>query len=103
MKKVKVLVACGGGIATSSFAAMEIEALAKEVNVQVEIHKERIVNAPSVANDYDLMCVTSRFNQDLKPKIIQVGGLISGINEDKIKEEIKKTLVELRCFLILTG
>ena len=65
-----------GGIATSSFAAMEIEALAKEVNVQVEIHKERIVNAPSVANDYDLMCVTSRFNQDLKPKIIQVGGLI---------------------------
>ena len=76
MKKVKVLVACGGGIATSSFAAMEIEALAKEVNVQVEIHKERIVNAPSVANDYDLMCVTSRFNQDLKPKIIQVGGLI---------------------------
>ena len=41
------------------------------------------------------MCVTSRFNQDLKPKIIQVGGLISGINEDKIKEDIKKTLVEL--------
>ncbi|MGM9942486.1 MAG: hypothetical protein ACI31Q_00110 [Erysipelotrichaceae bacterium] len=76
MKKVKELVACGGGITTSSFAAMEIEALAKEVNVQVEIHKERIVNAPSVANDYDLMCVTSRFNQDLKPKIIQVGGLI---------------------------
>ena len=25
------------------------------------------------------------------------------LDEDKIKEDIKKTLVELRCFLILTG
>lgn len=95
MKKVKVLVACGGGIATSSFAAMEIETIAKEANVLVDIHKEKIVNAVSVANDYDLMCVTSRFNQDLKPKIIQVGGLISGINEDKVRKEIKDTLIEL--------
>ena len=48
-----------------------------------------------VANDYDLLCVTSRFSQDLKPRIIQVGGLISGINEEKVRKEIKDTLVEL--------
>ena len=95
MKKVKVLVACGGGIATSSFAQMEIEGIAKEAGVQVEVHKDRIVNIVYVANDYDLLCVTSRFSQDLKPRIIQVGGLISGINEEKVRKEIKDTLVEL--------
>lgn len=95
MKKVKVLVACGGGIATSSFAAMEIESIAKDAGVQVDVHKERIVNVTHVANDYDLLCVTSKFSQDLKPKIIQVGGLISGINENKVRKEIKETLIEL--------
>ncbi len=95
MKKVRVLVACGGGIATSSFAAMIIEELAKEVNVQIEIHKEKIVDALLEANQYDMLCVTSRLNQNLQTRIIQVGGLISGINEDKVKETIKQNLIEL--------
>lgn len=95
MKKVKILVACGGGIATSSYAQMEIEAIAKEVGVQVDVHKDRIINVAHEADDYDLLCVTSKFSQQLKPKIIQVGGLISGINEDKVRKEIKDTLLEL--------
>lgn len=95
MKKVKILVACGGGIATSSYAQMEIEAIAKEVGVQVDVHKDRIINVTHEADDYDLLCVTSKFSQQLKPKIIQVGGLISGINEDKVRKEIKDTLLEL--------
>lgn len=95
MKKVKILVACGGGIATSSFAQMEIEAIAKEAGVQVDVHKDRIINVTHEADDYDLLCVTSKFSQQLKPKIIQVGGFISGINEDKVRKEIKDTLLEL--------
>ncbi|MDO4378869.1 MAG: PTS galactitol transporter subunit IIB [Erysipelotrichia bacterium] len=95
MKKVRILVACGGGIATSSFAAMVINEIAKEANVQVEIHKERIVDALLVADEYDMLCVTSRLNQTLKTRIIQVGGLISGINEEKVRETIKQNLIEL--------
>ena len=72
-----------------------IEELAKEVNVQIEIHKEKIVDALLEANQYDMLCVTSRLNQNLQTRIIQVGGLISGINEDKVKETIKQNLIEL--------
>lgn len=95
MRKVRILVACGGGVATSSFAAMEIEAIAKENGVDVDIHKDRLTDAITDADNYDLLCVTSKFSADLKPRIVQVGGLISGINEDKVRKEIKEVLIEL--------
>lgn len=95
IKKLRVLIACGGGIATSSFAASEIEQIAKEANVSVELHKDRIVNVPLVADDYDLCCVTAKYSQDIGIPLIQISGLIIGINEDKVREEIKNKLIEI--------
>lgn len=89
------MIACGGGIATSSFAASEIEQIAKDAGVQVELHKDRIVNVPLIAHEFDLCCVTARYNQDVGAPVIQVNGLITGINEDKVRAEIKDKLVEL--------
>ena len=37
MKTVRALVACGGGIATSTFAAAEIAKIAKDAGLPVEI------------------------------------------------------------------
>lgn len=95
MKTVKVLIACGGGIATSSYAASEIEKIAKEANIPIEIHKDRIVNVPSNAHLYDLCCVTAQYKQDIGTPLIRVNGLITGINEEKVKQEIKSKLIEL--------
>ena len=39
MKELRVLVACGGGIATSTFAATEIAKIAKEHKIPVIISK----------------------------------------------------------------
>lgn len=39
MKELRVLVACGGGIATSTFAATEIAKIAKEHKIPVSISK----------------------------------------------------------------
>ena len=89
------MIACGGGIATSSFAASEIEQIAKDAKVQIDLHKDRIANVPVVAADYDLCCVTARYNQEIKAPLIQVNGLITGINEEKVREEIRNKLIEL--------
>jgi len=95
IKKLRILIACGGGIATSSFAASAIEQIAKDAGVQVELHKDRIVNVPMIAADYDLCCVTARYNQDIGTPVIQVNALITGINEEKVKIEIKNKLIEI--------
>lgn len=61
----------------------------------MELFKDRIVNVPLIAADYDLCCVTARYAQDIGAPLIQVNGLITGINEDKVKEDIKNKLIEL--------
>lgn len=95
MKPLKVLIACGGGIATSSYAAAEIKKIADEANVKIEIHKDRILNIPSEAKNYDLCCVTSKYAQNISTPLVQVDGLITGINEEKVREKIKNKLLEL--------
>ena len=44
MRKIRVLVACGGGIATSTFAADEIEKIAKGIDVPVDIIKHPLAD-----------------------------------------------------------
>lgn len=95
MRKVKVLVACGGGIATSTFAAAEIEKLAEDVQVPVDITKHPLADVPAVAKEYDICFVTSKYSQDIGTPIIQVNGLITGIGEEEVIEKIKKSLMEV--------
>lgn len=91
---VKVMIACGSGIATSAYAAEEILKIAKEIGVEIDVHKDRIQNVPSSAKDYDICFVTSNFKQDVGTKLVKVNGLISGINEDAVIEEVKAALLE---------
>ncbi|MCI9074810.1 MAG: PTS galactitol transporter subunit IIB [Dorea sp.] len=95
MRKVKVLVACGGGIATSTFAAAEIEKLAQDVQVAVDITKHPLGDVPAVAKEYDICFVTSKYSQNIGTPIIQVNGLITGIGEEEVIEKIKKSLKEV--------
>lgn len=95
MNKIKVLIACGGGIATSTFAAAEIADLAKEAGVEASITKESLQNVPALAKDYDVCFVTSKYAQDVGAPIIQVNALITGIGEDEVREEIKQALKEI--------
>ncbi len=93
---VKVLIACGSGIATSSYAAEEIVKIAKKVGVDVDIHKGRIQDVSSNAKDYDVCFVTSKYAQNSDTLsdtlIVRVDGLISGINEDETIKDVEAAL-----------
>ena len=43
----------------------------------------------------DGMFNDSKFNQDIGTRLIQVGALITGFNEEKVKKLIAETLIEL--------
>jgi len=92
---VRCLCACGSGIATSAYAAQEIQRIAKEIGVQVEIHKDRITNVYQVgAQDYDVLFVSSNFKKDdIGCPVVKVDGIISGIGEDEAIEAIKQALI----------
>ena len=91
---VRIMIACGSGIATSAYAAEEITKIAKQIGVDVDVHKERIQSVPANASNFDVCFVTSNFRQDIGTKLVRVDGLISGINEEAVIEDVKAALLE---------
>ena len=95
MKTANVLVACGGGIATSTFAATEISNIAKNAGIPINVSKAPLRDVPAIAKQYDVCFTTSKYSQDVGTRVVQVGGLITGIGEEEAIEEIKNVLAEI--------
>lgn len=69
MKK-KVIVACGGAVATSTIAANAIVELAKENNIDIEIAQVRISEIASNL-PADLIVTTSKVKETLEYLLLQ--------------------------------
>ena len=94
-KEFTVLVACGSGVATSTVAQEAVKKICKEAGIPVKIVKSTMTEIPSKQDDVDVIMVTTNYRRPVTKPLIKVFGLISGIGEDEIKEEIINTLREL--------
>lgn len=90
MKK-KVIVACGGAVATSTIAANKVVELCKENGIDVEICQIRISEIASNL-PADLIVTTSKVRRDYGVPLITGMPFISGIGVDKTKTSILKVL-----------
>ncbi len=91
MKK-KVIVACGGAVATSTVAANKVVDLCKENGIDVEIIQCRISEIRSHLDGVSLVVPTSRLKQDLGVPVISGMPFISGIGEEELKKKILDVL-----------
>lgn len=98
MNTIKILIACGSGIATSTVVQEKVKTILKEAEINASINKCTISEIPGKAANVDLILVTSNYNKDVGKEIVPVFGLISGINEDKIAEDIIN-----KCKVIMGG
>ena len=87
-KPVEILVACGSGIATSSVAAEAIKKICSDANIPINLHKGQIQNIESLSKDVDVIMTTMNYKKQIDKPVIKVFGLISGINQDEIANEI---------------
>lgn len=92
MRKIRVLVACGGGIATSTFAAEEIAKIAKSIDVPVDIIKHPLADVQAIGKEFDVCFVTSKYSRDIGCEVVSVGGLITGLDEEGATNKIKDAL-----------
>ncbi len=90
MKK-KVIVACGGAVATSTVAANAVVQLAKENGIDIEIAQVRILEIESNL-PADLIVTTSKVKRDYGVPLITGMPFISGIGVDKTKAKILEVL-----------
>lgn len=90
MKK-KVIVACGGAVATSTVAANKIVELCKKNNVDIEICQVRISEIESNL-PAELIVTTSKVRRDFGVPLITGMPFISGMGVEKTEAAILKVL-----------
>ena len=86
MKK-RVIVACGGAVATSTVAANAIVTLAKENGLDIDICQCRI-NEIASNLPADLIVTTSKVKADYGVPLLLGMPFISGLGVDKLKASI---------------
>lgn len=86
--EVRILIACGSGIATSTVAQEKVKEILKKAGIPARITKGTVGQIPALQGDVDVIMVTTRYPKPLDTPLVQVFGLISGINEGQVQEEI---------------
>ncbi len=98
MHEVRVLIACGSGIATSTVAQEKVKEILKKAQIPAKISKGTIAQVQTLQQDVDVIMLTTRYQKPLDKPVISVFGLISGINEAAVEQKIVDT-----CRAVLAG
>lgn len=94
--EVKVMVACGSGVATSTIAQEEVKKIDQEAGVQVKILKGTIAEVPTKQADVDLVLTTANYRKPLGKPYMSVFGLVSGVGADKVRKELAALLKKIQ-------
>lgn len=87
-REVKILVACGSGVATSTVAQEAVKEICAKNGIQAKVFKSTISEIPSKQDDVDIIMVTTNYRNPVNKPLIKVFGLISGIGKEKIEQDI---------------
>lgn len=92
MKK-KIIVACGGAVATSTIAANHVMELCKKNGIDVEICQIRISEIESNL-PADLIIPTSKVKKDYGVPLITGMPFVSGVGVEKTEQDILDILMK---------
>lgn len=91
--KRKVIVACGGAVATSTMAAEEIKELCQENGIAVELVQCRVNEIETYMDGADLICTTARVDRTFGDiPVVHGMPFISGVGIDALREKILTVL-----------
>ncbi len=88
----KILVACGGAVATSTVAAEHVRDLLKKNNIAADVQQCRISELAGRAAGADLIVTTAKVSRDYGTPVIHGIAFISGIGAEKTDAKILEIL-----------
>ena len=91
MKK-KIIVACGGAVATSTVAADAIRELCKDNGIDAEVQQMRIIEIESSLTGVDLVVTTMRIKPTFDTPYVNGMAFLTGINKEKTEQQILDVL-----------
>lgn len=98
-KTLKVLVACGSGVATSTVAQEAVRNIAAEAGIPIEVHKSTITEVPARQHDVDIVLTTANYRNPLERPYLSVFPLISGVNRAGCEEKLVALLRDVQSTL----
>lgn len=88
----RVLVACGGAVATSTLAADRVRQLCKDNGIAVDVQQCRISELGGRASQADLIVTTAKVSRDYGVPVIHGIAFVSGINVEATEAKILEVL-----------
>jgi len=88
----KILVVCGGGVATSTVAVKKIEEKLGERGVAVQVDQCKVTEVPYKADAYDLIVTTTILGSVGSIPVIQTVSFLTGIGIDQDIDRIVELL-----------
>ena len=88
----RVLVACGGAVATSTLAADRVRQLCKDNGIAVDVQQCRISELGGRASQADLIVTTAKVSRDYGVPVIHGIAFVSGINVEATEAKILEIL-----------
>lgn len=88
MADIKILIACGSGIATSTVAHERVKEILRDNNVTADIRKGSLGEIALQQDDVDLIFVTTRYDAPTTKPVVSIFGLISGVNEEQTVQDV---------------
>ena len=93
--KRKVIVACGGAVATSTMAAEEIKDLCADHSIELELVQCRVNEFETYMDGAHLICTTARVDRTLGDiPVVHGMPFISGVGIEELQQKILNILTE---------
>lgn len=87
--KRKIIVACGGAVATSTLAAEEIKELCEEHGITLDLVQCRVTEIETYMEDADLICTTARVDRTFGDiPVVHGMPFVSGVGIDTLRQKI---------------
>lgn len=91
--KRKIIVACGGAVATSTMAAEEIKSLCDEYGIELDLIQCRVSEIETYMEGIDLICTTARVDRTFGDiPVVHCMSFISGVGIDDLRGNILSLL-----------
>lgn len=84
----RILVACGGAVATSTVAAEAVRDLCKSNGINADVQQCRISELSTRADQADLIVTTAKVSRDYGVPVVHGIAFISGVNMDATAAKI---------------
>lgn len=89
-KHIKILIACGSGIATSTIAADHIKEICETLDISAyEIIKCSMTEIGSYESNIDLILTTNNYDEETTKPHMNITGFLTGINEEALREAVR--------------